>query len=186
MCNGDLFAIRQIVKQWTTMQHTTKGIFIIQPKWTRLLASQYHWCLLQFLSKLHNVFGILGSKQITFPLNHVKMDGMISFRKNVKNTLLVISRITLTLSILLWGGEGHHHGQYESFNIKNSPPFTKQPKIAIHMSSSFVLHKSCFDLQHYMPPLPPPCWFASFGNVIVLFVPSFLPCLDTGHSIAYE
>ena len=55
-----------------------------------------------------------------------------------------------------------------------------------NISSSFVLHKSCFDLQHYLPPLPPPCWFASFGSVIVLFVPSFLPCLDTGHSIAYE
>ena len=23
----------------------------------------------------------------------------------------------------------HHHGQYESFNIKNSPPFTKQQKL---------------------------------------------------------
>ena len=57
--------------------------------------------LLQFLSKIHIVFGILGSKKITFPLDYVKTDGMISFKKNVKNTLLVTSRIPLTLSILL-------------------------------------------------------------------------------------
>ena len=162
MCNCDLFAIRQIVKQWTTMQHTTKGMFIIQPEWTRLLASQYHWCLLKIFSKLHNVLGILGSKKNTFSLNHGKMDGMISFKKNVKNT----------------------KDWHTSLKIPHLLPSSQ--KLRYICQAVFCCIKFALTCSIICPPLPPPCWFASFGSVIVLFVPSFLPCLDTGHSIAYE